>query len=144
MQILPNGQYKFFDMNLESPKINISKSAEKVFNFLSDVKNFQALMPDNITKFELIENDKFIFALNGMPEIILQKKEENPPNTIKLGAAGGKLDFTLSANIKALADNESSVQLQFTGNFNPMMGMMIKGPITKFIETLALNIPLSV
>jgi len=79
-----------------------------------------------------------------MPEIILQKKEENPPNTIKLGAAGGKLDFTLSANIKALADNESSVQLQFTGNFNPMMGMMIKGPITKFIETLALNIPLSV
>lgn len=131
-------------MNIESPKINISKSAEKVFNFLSDVKNFESLMPENITKFELMENDKFIFALSGMPEIILQKKEENPPNTIKLGAAGGKLNFSLSANITALADNESSIHLLFNGDFNPMMAMMIKGPISKFIETLVVNIPKSV
>ena len=28
---------------------------------------------------------------------------------------------------------------KFEGDFNPMMAMMIKGPITKFIETLAQN-----
>ncbi|HRZ73962.1 MAG TPA: SRPBCC family protein, partial [Flavobacterium sp.] len=27
----------------------------------------------------------------------------------------------------------------FDGDFNPMMAMMIKGPISKFIETLAAN-----
>jgi hypothetical protein len=31
------------------------------------------------------------------------------------------------------------VKLDFEGDFNPMMAMMIKGPIGKFIETLAAN-----
>ena len=30
-------------------------------------------------------------------------------------------------------------KLDFEGDFNPMMAMMIKGPISKFIETLASN-----
>ena len=42
-------------MNLESPKVSINKSAQDTFNFLSDVKNFESLMPDNISKFEVIK-----------------------------------------------------------------------------------------
>ena len=131
-------------MNLESPKISLTKSANEVFDFLSNVKNFEGLMPENISKFELLEKDKFIFALTGMPEIILQKKSEVAPNRIVLGAAGGKLDFTLKAKITSIEANKTEVQLSFTGNFNPMMAMMIKGPISKFIETLVTNIPKSI
>lgn len=128
-------------MNLESPKINVSKSPENVFAFLADIKNFEALMPENISKFEVLGEDKFLFALKGMPEIVLKKKEVIPPNKIVLGAAGGKLDFSLIANIKKIDDASSEVKLDFTGDFNPMMAMMIKSPITKFIETLATSIP---
>lgn len=131
-------------MNLESQKISLSKSANEVFDFLSNVKNFEGLMPENISKFELLEKDKFIFAITGMPEIILQKKSEEAPISIVLGAAGGKLDFTLKANITSIEANKTEVQLSFTGDFNPMMAMMIKGPISKFIETLATNIPKSI
>ena len=131
-------------MNLESPKISLSKSANEVFDFLSNVKNFEGLMPENISKFDLLEKDKFIFALTSMPEIILQKKSEVAPNRIVLGAAGGKLDFTLKAKITSIEANKTEVQLSFTGNFNPMMAMMIKGPISKFIETLVTNIPKSI
>lgn len=131
-------------MNLKSPKISLSKSAHEVFDFLSDVKNFEGLMPKNISKFERLEKDKFIFALTGMPEIILQKKSEEAPKSIVLGAAGGKLDFTLKANITSIESHKSEVQLSFTGDFNPMMTMMIKGPISKFIETLVTNIPKSI
>ena len=131
-------------MNLESPKISLSKSANEVFDFLSNVKNFEGLMPENISKFDLLEKDKFIFALTGMPEIILQKKSEVAPNRIVLGAAGGKLDFTLKANITSIETHKSEVRLSFTGDFNPMMSMMIKGPISKFIETLVTNIPKSI
>lgn len=131
-------------MNLESPKTIIPKSAEDTFNFLSDVKNFEKLMPENISKFEVIDDDKFVFALKGMPEIILKKKEAISPNKIVLGAAGGKLDFSLTANITAIDDNSSEAQLTFDGEFNAMMAMMIKGPISKFIETLSVNIPTAV
>ena len=128
-------------MNLESPNISVAKSAQDIFNFLTDVKNFEALMPENISKFEILEEDKFVFALKGMPEIVLKKKEAIPPNKIVLGAAGGKIDFSLVGEINAIDLSNSEVQLKFSGDFNPMMAMMIKGPITKFIETLATNIP---
>jgi len=131
-------------MNLESPTISVSKSQEDVFNFLADIKNFKSLMPENISKFEVLDEDKFLFALKGMPEIILKKKEVIPPNKIVLGAAGGKLDFSLIANITEVNATTSEVKLDFTGDFNPMMAMMIKGPISKFIETLATSIPKSI
>ena len=131
-------------MNLESPKVTLDKSAEETFNFLSDVKNFESLMPENISKFEVIEDDKFLFALKGMPEIVLKKKETTPNNKIVLGAAGGKLDFSLTGNITEVEANKSEVQLSFSGEFNAMMAMMIKGPISKFIETLVTNMKTAV
>ena len=76
-----------------------------------------------------------------MPEIILKKKEVIPPNKIVLGAAGGKLDFSLVAEINETGDKSSDVQLKFNGDFNPMVAMMIKSPIGKFIETLVTSIP---
>jgi len=126
-------------MNLESPKVAVSKSAQELFDLLTDVRNFEKLMPENIAKFEVIGGDAFIFGLKGMPEIKLKMKEKVAPNKVVLGAASDKLPFTLTASIDAVSDNNSEVKLDFSGEFNPMMAMMIKGPIGKFIETLATN-----
>jgi len=131
-------------MNLQSQKVILNKSAEAAFNFLNNVENFETLMPENISKFEVLEDGKFLFALKGMPEIILKKKETVPHSKIVLGAAGGKIDFSLIGNISTIDDNTSEVQLNFEGEFNAMMAMMIKGPISKFIETLASNMITSV
>ncbi|MFV8393145.1 SRPBCC family protein [Flavobacterium sp. LB2P6] len=126
-------------MNLESPKVNVQKSAQELFDLLCDVKNFEKLMPENIAKFEIIGDDAFIFGLKGMPEIKLKMKEKVASSKIVLGAASDKLPFTLIANIDSISENSSDVKLDFEGDFNPMMAMMIKGPIGKFIETLAGN-----
>ena len=127
-------------MNLISKKVTVQKSAEALFDFLCDVKNFEKLMPDTISKFEIIRDDAFVFALKGMPEIALELKEVNSPIQVKLGAISDKIPFTLIGNIEAINELSSDVSLQFEGDFNPMMAMMIKGPITKFIETLSSNL----
>ena len=126
-------------MNLESPKVTVEKSAQHIFESLSDVKSFEKLMPDNIAKFEVLGDDIFNFGLKGMPEIKLRMKETTPNSKVILKAASDKLPFTLTADIETLSDTSSAVQLHFDGEFNPMMAMMIKGPISKFIETLAEN-----
>ena len=59
-------------MNLESQKVTVQKSAEYIFNELSQVKNFEKLMPENIAKFEVIDENCFEFGLKGMPEIKLK------------------------------------------------------------------------
>ncbi|WP_281637729.1 SRPBCC family protein [Flavobacterium marginilacus] len=126
-------------MNLESPRVTVEKSAQELFDLLSDVKNFEKLMPDNIAKFEITGEDAFIFGLKGMPEIKLKMKDKTAPNKIVLGAASDKLPFSLVANIDSVSENSSAVKLDFEGEFNAMMAMMVKGPISKFIETLATN-----
>jgi ribosome-associated toxin RatA of RatAB toxin-antitoxin module len=128
-------------MNLESPRVTVGKSAQELFDLLSDVRNFEKLMPENIAKFEVLGDDSFVFGLSGMPEIKLKMIEKVAPTKLVLGAASDKLAFTLEADINPLSENSSNVQLLFEGEFNAMMAMMIKGPIGKFIETLALNMP---
>jgi hypothetical protein len=126
-------------MHIEASKKKIAKSDKEVFDFLTDIKNFETLMPDNIDKFEVLDENTFKFALKGMPEIILRLKEQNPNDKVVLGAASDKLPFTLTADIIALGENESEVGLSFEGQFNAMMAMMIKSPITNFMETLSTN-----
>lgn len=126
-------------MNLESHKVTVEQSAEYLFNELNDVKNFEKLMPDNIAKFEVLDENAFIFGLKGMPEIKLKMKDKTPFSKIVLGAASDKLPFTLSANLNAISENVTEVQFQFEGEFNAMMAMMIKGPIGKLLETLSTN-----
>jgi len=127
-------------MFIESPSATVNKSNKEVFEFLSDLKNFEQLMPENIDKFEVINENRFLFALKGMPEIVLERKDQTEFSQLILGAASGKLPFTLQADIKPIADNKSEVILSFTGEFNAMMAMMIKSPITNFMGTLSENL----
>ncbi|MCG2462133.1 SRPBCC family protein [Flavobacteriaceae bacterium F89] len=127
-------------MHIETPKKTIGKSGKAIYDFLLDVKNFESLMPENISKFEVLGEDRFVFALKGMPEIILKRKEQYPHHKIVFGAASDKLPFTLTANIDSVTENESQVVLSFEGEFNAMMAMMIKNPITNFMGTLSGNL----
>ena len=131
-------------MKLESQGTIINKPAQDVYAFLTDIKNFEKLMPENISKFEVLNEDSFVFALKGMPEITLKKKECLPVSKVVLGAGGGKIDFSLTGDITEIDATSSSVNLTFEGDFNPMMAMMIKGPISKFLETLNANMPKAV
>ena len=126
-------------MNLESPKVTVKNNASYLFEALCNVNNFEKLMPDSIAKFEVTDAESFIFGLTGMPEIKLRIKDITPNSRIVLGAASDKLPFTLTANIEPISDSSSTIQLVFEGEFNAMMAMMVKGPITKFIETLSEN-----
>lgn len=126
-------------MNIEGAKVSTQKSAKELFDFFTDVKNFEQLMPESTQKFE-VEGNSFLFALKGMPEIRLVLGDTLEYSKVSLGAASSKLSFTLTANIENVSDNSSNVQLQFDGDFNPMMAMMVKKPLTSFIDTLTENI----
>ena len=126
-------------MNLESPKVTLEKSNQEIFEYLSKVGNFEQLMPDNIDKFEAGESS-FLFALKGMPQIELKVEELVEPEKIVLSSANEKFPFTLTADIKEQTASSCDVQLLFDGKFNPMVAMMVKNPLQKFINTLMTNI----
>jgi hypothetical protein len=127
-------------MELRSKEVTVQKPAEELCHFLGDVRNFKQLMPENTSKFEVLNENAFLFALKGMPEIALEVKEVQPPNKVVLGAMSDKMPFTLTAHITPVTEQSSTAELVFQGEFNAMMAMMIKGPISKFIDTLTNNL----
>ncbi len=126
-------------MNIEGARVSTTKSTKELFDFFINVKNFEQLMPENTQKFE-VEGESFLFALKGMPEIRMVLKEKTPNSQVVLGSASSKLSFFLTAQITEAPENKSDAQLIFKGDFNSMMAMMVKKPLTSFINTLTQNI----
>ena len=126
-------------MNIEGKKVEIAKSSKEAYEFFMTLENFELLMPSSTQKFK-VDGDSFLFALKGMPEIRLVLGNSVEYSKVSLVPASSKLAFTLEANIFTISENSSNVQLQFEGDFNPMMAMMVKKPLTSFIDTLTENI----
>jgi hypothetical protein len=126
-------------MEILGTKTTVKKSSEDLFNFLLQLRNYEQLMPESTEKFE-IDGESFVFGLKGMPEIRLVIKEKLENTLIVLGAASSKMPFTLQIPIERISDNLSEVTLKFSGEFNPMVRMMVKKPLTNFIEALTGNL----
>ena len=107
----------------ESNKIEIQDLV--LFEKLGIIENYKLIMPENVSKFEIISSESFMFSLKGMPAI---KSVES------------KINFTLTASIVSLDSETCSFQLEFNGDLNPMIQMMVKTPLQTFINDLSNNV----
>ncbi len=126
-------------MKLNSKVNDINISNNKLFEILTVIENFKKIMPENISKFEIIDAETFIFSLKGMPVIKLVIGEKTTPTSIVLNSIKSKISFSLTAYIKKIDDNNCSFELEFNGDLNPMIQMMVKNPLQSFIDDLSNN-----
>lgn len=124
-------------MKIESEKSQIEKPASEVFSFLSNFNNFQKLMPEQVTNWKSTE-DECSFTISGMASIGMKIIEKTPNSLIRV-ASNGKVpfDFTLNILLTENAPSQTTSQLIFQSDINPMMAMMVEKPLTKFFNLLA-------
>src|SRR5699024_7283442 len=128
-------------MELNSKKVEVNLSKKELHEFLQKVENYEQLMPKDRAKFEVIRENAFVFGLKGMPEIALEIKDISNPDKEYLGDISDKYQFTLTVDLEEQAESKTSASLQFEGEVNTMMAMMIKTPISKFLNTMTKNQP---
>ena len=126
-------------MKLNSKVNNINISDNQLFEKLNIIENFKKIMTENISKFEIIDTETLIFSLKGMPAIKLIIGEKNSPSSIVLNSSESKIIFSLNAKIKKIDNNNCSFELEFNGDLNPMIQMMVKSPLQSFINDLSNN-----
>ena len=125
-------------MKITSPAVSVALPIAAVYEKLENVSLFQRLMPENLAQFSSSEdNNSFSFTLKGMPEIFLEKKKHTPTSELVYGAPEGKLPFTLSIALTSTSAQHSEVVYTFEGEFNPMLALVVKSPITKLLQTMA-------
>ena len=122
-------------MNLQSEKKTINKPQQELFEHLTNLENFEKLLPDSLEEFQ-VDGDSFKFSLKGMPAIRLAIDEKQEFDLIKLKATSDKFPVFLTCKIDAISDTETAAQLFFDGEINAMMAMMIKKPLQNLLDVL--------
>jgi len=124
-------------MTIESSTTQIERSIEDVFEKLTQASTYEQLMPEDAS-FRISDESHFSFKLGSMPVIPLKMERQTPYSQIVLAADGGNVPFELKANLSKV-DKKTQIQLVFEGDINPMMQMMVKKPLTQFLEALIGN-----
>ena len=124
-------------MKIESDKSEINKPASEVFSFLSDFNNFQKLMPPQVTNWKSTA-EECSFTISGMASIGMKIVEKIPNTLIKI-SSNGKVPFEFTLNIPLIENNpaQTTGQIIFESDLNPMMAMMVEKPLRNFFNLLA-------
>ncbi|MCW3085906.1 MAG: hypothetical protein JWP12_3272 [Bacteroidetes bacterium] len=124
-------------LKLESEKVAINNASQNIFNYLSDFKNFETLMPPQVTNWQA-SSDECSFTINGMATIGMKIIEKTPNSKISI-ISNGKVpfEFKLFVLITETGENSCIGQLSFESDMNPMLKMMVEKPLGNFFNMLA-------
>lgn len=121
---------------IESEKLIINCTQDKIFQFLSNFNNFGKLMPEQIINWQSTE-DTCSFTIKGMTDLSMKIKEKIPFHTILITSFGKvPFDFELKCSFEDLGNNQTKSQLIFLADLNPMLSMMASKPLQNFVNML--------
>lgn len=123
-------------MDFSSNWQKINASEKSVFTFLSDLRNFETLMPEQVTDYQA-DFDRCSFTIKGMADLHLLAVERNPFHQIKLIPEGkSPFEFELVANIRNVSQ-QTEVRISMSAELNPMLAMMAKRPLQNLVNIMA-------
>ncbi len=122
---------------IESDKKEVGYNAEKIFSFITNFQNFEALLPaDKVENFKYTE-DSCSFRIKGMTDLGLKIEEKNEYDLIKMKSDGKvPFPFGMDIHIATLSDASSEVHIEFQGEISPFMKVMVEKPLRNFFNML--------
>ena len=127
-------------MNAESKKVIAQCSAEKLYDFACDFRNFQRVLPPQVEEFQT-DGATCSFKVGGFVQLSLQYAERSPYTTVAISPAAGSnspLPFRIVLRLTPVDDTscEAVVAAEIEGG-NPMMTMMIKPKLRPALDKIA-------
>lgn len=125
-------------MKLTSQEAQINASSADVFTFLSDCQNIIHLLPqDKISDWKATTDD-CSFKVQKMATIPLVVKERVSNSAIKMvSGEGAPFPFTLDIVIESVDDNSCKGHLEFNGEVNTFLKMMIEKPMGNLFDYMS-------
>jgi carbon monoxide dehydrogenase subunit G len=122
---------------IESDQVNIQRSQNEIFSFLSDFNNFKSLMPEQVTDW-ISDANSCSFNIKGMASLGMAYESKTPDSEIRIRREGkAPFDFFLTCQIgKSEVEGNSTLKLFFDADLNPLLKMMAEKPLTNFLNML--------
>jgi len=121
----------------ESRSGRLSCTSGEVFDFVTDIRNFEQFIPDGtINNWESGKDTcSFSVSMVGTINIRIVKKEPCTKVIFK-GDAFKENDFSLVLNINNSPDNIAEVKVMLEAELNPVLKMVADKPLIQFLEML--------
>lgn len=122
---------------IETEHKTSNNTQEQLFNFLTDLNNFEQLMPEGKIEKWSSDKDQCEFTIKGMARIGLKKESVVEHELIKISSFGKvPFSFQLDIHIQETEDSKANAYMVFEGDINPFMKMMVEKPLTNFFNML--------
>ncbi len=125
-------------MKIESKKVTIPAPAAEVFDYVTNLNNFESLLPkDRISEWESTE-DYCSFKVQGTATIDLKLKSTEAPSKIVL-ESGDKAPFPILLQVFLKDDGAGSCEVfqHVDAQINPFMKMMVQKPLSNLFDYIA-------
>jgi hypothetical protein len=127
--------------NITSITNQTSSSISNLFNFLSDFKNFAAILPDDkVENFEY-SGDQCSFNIRGITPMTIKLIEKTPYNYILFSSQGlAKFDFSLRVNFTGSVSENGECTVILSGDLNPFILKMAEKSLEGLVNTMSLKL----
>lgn len=123
--------------NITSETVTLKTPIQEIFDFLSDLNNYNQLLPsDNISDFQSTK-ENCSFKVQNAYNIGLVKISEQTPNLITLNSSeNSPIKFELKIHISE-NNGETSTFLDCAAELNAMLKMMVERPLQNLFNYMA-------
>ena len=118
---------------------HISCSNASLTNFFSDIKNYKVIFSEEVSSFEILNENTFKIKIGSFPNISLIHSKSNV-NSFSLRSNSNNFEFEILINSSEINNNSTRCQIIFNGNFSMMIEMMAKKPLENFLTNIAKKI----
>lgn len=128
-------------VKIESKKVEIKRNVEFVYEYLSDFTHFSMVANDKIENFKATQ-DRCSFTIKGMTDMGLKIISRLPNESITISndtdvPSSMPLNFLIIFEFEKVEPYVSRVVVKMELDANPMIAMMVKKPLEKFVNSLA-------
>lgn len=128
-------------VKIESKKVEIKRNVEFVYEYLADFTHFSMVANDKIENFKATQ-DRCSFTIKGMTDMGLKIISRLPNESITISndtdvPSSMPLNFLIIFEFERVEPYVTKVIVKMELDANPMIAMMVKTPLEKFVNSLA-------
>ncbi len=125
------------ELKIETRKGSINKSADEVFDFLTNMNNFEGLFPDDRIRNWKSTTDYCTFEVEGAGAVGFIIEEKERPSKITYKNYGNvPFDYKMTVVVLPVNDSTCETGIIFEADVNPVLKMMLKNPLTNLLNSL--------
>jgi carbon monoxide dehydrogenase subunit G len=125
-------------MKIESKIGKSAHTAETIYMFVSDFRNFNNFIPKDKVSNWVAEIDSCRFSMDMLGNVALNIVERSPDKLIKMSSdeSISQYNFNLWIQLKEVDEGDTRIKVTIEPLLNQIMLSMVKKPLKKFVDSL--------